>query len=64
MHDSVHKTLNTSIVLVKKFKTEGKPLLPTYTSASTFKCSYRTSIVGISIPTLSIERRKDVREMP
>jgi hypothetical protein len=33
-------------------RTVGRPLLPTRTSASTSRCSNRTSIVGMSIPTL------------
>ena len=39
-------------MLAQKLKNVGKALLPTYASASTFKCSNRTSIVGRLIPTL------------
>ena len=42
----------SSSVLVMELRTVGMPLLPTRTSASTFRCSKRTSIVGMSIPTL------------
>ncbi|BAS73103.1 Os01g0609501, partial [Oryza sativa Japonica Group] len=43
----------SSRVLVMELRTVGRPLLPTRTSASASRCSNRTSIVGMSIPTLS-----------
>ena len=39
----------------EKFKSVGNALLPTWTCASTFRCSKRTSIVGISSPTLEFK---------
>jgi len=40
------------MTLVTELMKEGKALLPTKASASICKCSYRTSMVGISSPTL------------
>jgi hypothetical protein len=42
----------TSNKLMEKLRIVGNALLPTQASASTFKCSNRTSIVGKSRPTL------------
>lgn len=41
-----------------KLRNVGNPLLPTYASASIFKFSNLTSIVGKSIPTLQIFHHK------
>lgn len=42
----------TSTALTAEFSRVGRALVPTYASASTDKFSNRTSIFGISIPTL------------
>jgi len=42
----------TSTVLTMELRTVGRPLLPTRTSASASRFWNRTSIVGMSIPTL------------
>ena len=42
----------SSIVLTMELRTLGRPLLPTRTSASASRFWNRTSIVGMSIPTL------------
>jgi hypothetical protein len=42
----------TSTVLMTELTMVGRPLVPTRTSASAFKCSNRTSMVGMSMPTL------------
>ena len=54
----------TSIILTEKFKNVGKALLPTCASASTFKCSKWTSIVGIAIPTLRNPKQKKKKKYP
>lgn len=59
-HTLRHKRVGamiTSSVLVMELRTVGRPLLPTRTSASATRCSNRTSIVGISIPTLRNQTR-------
>ena len=38
-------------MLTEKFKNVGKVPIPTLASASIFKCSKRTSLVGIAIPS-------------
>lgn len=43
-------------MLTVKLNIVGKALLPTRASASTLKCSNRTSIVGRSRPTLHCKR--------
>lgn len=53
----------TSNMLKKKLKNVGRALLPTWTSASTFRCSNRTSIVGSSIPTLSKIKKQETRKL-
>ena len=42
----------TSTVLTMELRTVGRPLLPTRTSAAASRFWNRTSIVGMSIPTL------------
>lgn len=44
----------TSTMLIEELNNVGKALLPTYVSASTLRCSKRSSIVGNLIPTLKI----------
>lgn len=51
--------LITSSMLTEKFKNVDEALLPTWTSAATFKCSNRTSIVGRTIPTLTSYKKKE-----
>lgn len=51
--------LPTSMMLVKKLVNVGKALLAKNASASIFKCSYRTSTFGSSIPTLEIIQEKN-----
>lgn len=50
--------MTTSNKLMEKLRIVGNALLPTWASASTFKCSKRTSIVGKSSPTLNHETNK------
>jgi hypothetical protein len=51
----------TSIILKVNLANEGKALLPTYASASIFRLSYRTSIVGTSMPTLKRQRLQKIK---
>lgn len=41
----------------------GKPLFPTCASASMLRCSYRTWIVGKSIPTLKQMSREEIHHL-
>ena len=50
-----NKKKNTSIVFKVTLNRVGSAPLPTYTSPSTDTCSYRISILGISIPTLPLK---------
>jgi hypothetical protein len=43
---------NTSIEFKVEFSRLGSALVPTYASPSIDKCSNRTTILGMSIPTL------------
>ena len=47
-----NKKKDTSIELMVELSKVGKALIPTCTSPSTDRCSYLTSIVGVSSPTL------------
>lgn len=45
---------NTSIEFKVAFSRVGSALVPTYASPSIDKCSNRTSIFGMSVPTLKV----------